>query len=176
MLCLDHYVNHALPAPLEQSVTKLLDICFPDIFDGRSYYKQEPHRRILAMDGDAVIGQVGLDARVIRVGDAVMRILGIIDLCVQPDRRGTGLGGALLQAAEAAAGNRDFMVLLADDDTLYRKHGFQHIEPASCRWLAIEDRASHGLIERDLSDCFMAKPLTGQAWPEGRIDMLGYLF
>jgi hypothetical protein len=65
---------------------------------------------------------------------------------------------------------------MADRHDLYLKEGYDRVQPALTKWLAIEDRQSVGLMTRDLSDCFMVKPLTEKRWPAGMIDMLGYLF
>jgi len=32
------------------------------------------------------------------------------------------------------------------------------------------------VTERDLSDCFLIKPLRHEDWPEGQIDLVGCLF
>ncbi|WP_028731503.1 GNAT family N-acetyltransferase [Rhizobium leguminosarum] len=159
-------------------IVALLDESFPDTFDGRTYFKQLPHFRYLAFEGETVIGQAGVDHRVIRVGGKFTRIFGIIDLCVTPARRGVGLAADLLKQVErrAATSNVDFLVLMGDVDTLYIANGFQHVAPAMTKWLAVEDVESVAVIERDLSDCFLIKPLKGENWPVGQIDMVGYLF
>ncbi len=59
------------------------------------------------------------------------------------------------QAKRAEGGS---IVLMADKDAQYKKHGFCHVLPALTRWLAIEDVASVTVPERDLSDCFLVKP------------------
>lgn len=134
-----------------------------------------PHRRLIAFDGREVVGQVGLDVRAIRVGDDVVGTCGLIDLCVRSDSRGRGTASALIREAEAVArrSGLPFLTLMADRHDLYERHGFSRVHPAVTTWLGIENRRSIGLIERDLSDCFMAKALTSRPWPAGSIDMLG---
>ncbi len=123
--------EHAISGEVRSQLRTLLDACFPGTLKGRTYFKQLPHMRLLAMDGGSVVGQVGVDGRVVNVGGTLVSIFGLIDLAVQP---------------------------------------------AFTQWLAIEDRQSVELTDQDLSDCFLAKPLTEKTWPAGRIDMLGYLF
>ena len=69
-------------ANLSGRLQSLLQACFPGYPD-RSYFKLPPHFRYLAMtsDGD-VAAQMGVEFRVIRVGDSVVRTFGVVDLCV----------------------------------------------------------------------------------------------
>ncbi|RCS21484.1 GNAT family N-acetyltransferase [Phyllobacterium salinisoli] len=159
-------------------IVSLLDECFPDTFDGRSYFKQLPHFRYLVFQNEALIGHMGVDHRVIKAGGKAIRIFGIIDLCVKPDHRRTGIAGRLLRSVEALAekSNVDFLVLMGDDDTLYKSNGFEHVSPAMTRWLAVEDVESVSVIEKDLSNCFLIKGMKSDNWPKGKIDMLGHLF
>ncbi|PKA41561.1 GNAT family N-acetyltransferase [Rhizobium sullae] len=170
--------EYEIDAPTTAQIAALLDESFPDTFDGRTYFKQLPHFRSLAFEGETVIGQAGVDHRVIRAGGKIIRIFGVIDLCVTPAHRGVGVAGDLLKQVEslALASNVDFLVLMGDVDTLYIANGFRRIDPAMTKWLAVEDVESVAVIERDLSDCFLVKPVRGESWPIGQIDMLGYLF
>ncbi|WP_172299989.1 GNAT family N-acetyltransferase [Pseudoruegeria sp. HB172150] len=158
------------------ALVKLLDDCFSATFDGRTFYKQQPHHRLLAFENDRLVGHVGLDFRVITVGGTLYEIVGIIDLCVAADRRGLKIGTALVRASETFDVGRDFSLLFADDHRVYEANGYQRIVPAHTRWLAIDELRSHSVIERDLHDCFMAKSLGTTPWPRGEIDLLGYLF
>ncbi|OKH87724.1 acetyltransferase [Thalassospira sp. TSL5-1] len=170
--------EYEITAQNTTALATLLDNCFPDTFDGRTYFKQLPHFRYLAFDGETLIGQMGVDHRVIRVAGEIIKIFGIIDLCAAQTHRNAGIATKLLEQLEGLAtpSNVDFLVLMGDIDTLYLKNGFQHVTPAPTKWLAIEDIETFSVIERDLSDCFLVKPLTNKHWPGGQIDMLGYLF
>lgn len=175
---IEHIVEMGLRAPLERRLAVLLDRCFPKTFDGRSYFKQIPHARLLLWSGRTLIGHAGLDHRVIRLGDSVTRITGIIDLCVDPSYWHVGRGSALLQFAELLArrGQSEFMILFADRADLYSRNGYQPIEPAVVTWLAIDERSSHSMQRRDFSGTFMAKAISENPFPQGEIDLLGYLF
>jgi predicted N-acetyltransferase YhbS len=163
---------------MEEQLRVLLEASFPATFEGRIYFKQLPHFRLIAQEGESVLGQLGIDTRIINVGGAILKIFGLIDLCVLPERRGSELASKLLGAAEMIAleSSRDFMVLMADRPDLYERQGFQRVNSANGKWLAIEERESVALIERDLCDCIMVKPLGAKLWPSGEIDLLGYLF
>lgn len=176
-LMIQTFTEPTLPTAVQDQLRPLLDEAFPGLFNGRTYVKQQPHFRIIMHAGSDVVGHVALDYRVIRIGVEVVRICFVIDLCVHKDRRGQGIGSKLLEEAEAQARQAEvcFMVLIADLHGFYGRHGFLRIQGVSTKWLEIKDRASHSLIEGDLSDQLMAKPLNECGWPEGPIDMLGYL-
>jgi len=160
----------------ERALAVLLDRCFPKTFEGRIFLKQEPCARIVAHSENKLVGQVGMDRRVISVDGNIIKITGVIDLCVAEEYRGNGVGTALIEEVEKCSADRDFIVLMADNPAIYHQAGYSQLHCAPTKWLAIEDLAIHSIIERDLGDCFMYKPLAQQAWPLGKIDLLGYLF
>ena len=160
----------------ESALTALLEQSFPNTFDGRSFFKQEPHNRIVACTPDRLVAQVGIDRRIINVEGNHIKIVGVIDLCVAENYRNKGIAKALLRAVESCSDDREFVVLMADNQTIYTGSGYVPLKPALTKWLAIEDLSSHSVMERDLSDCFMYKSLRDTKWPDGKIDLLGYLF
>ncbi len=167
-----------LKSTTELQIISLLDKCFPNTFEGRSYYKQVPHTRLLLWRRDALIGHVGLDHRVIRVGNSVVRVVGIIDLCIDPEDQHQRRGSELLQHAErlAGLGQSNYTILFADRDEIYLRNGYISVDPAMITWLAIDELASHSMQRRDFSGTFMIKEITKNPFPNGDIDLLGYLF
>lgn len=161
---------------LETELISLLSDCFDGVHEGRTFFKQEPHQRLLAFSGEHLIGHLGLDFRMIRIGEALVSISGIVDLCVHQDYRGYKLASDLLTFAEQLSANRDFVVLMADDDRLYRRNDYLLLANTNVRWLAIDELRSHSIMQRDFSDNFMYKSMKKKCWPEGHIDLLGYLF
>lgn len=157
---------------------KLLDKCFPDTFESRIYFKQLPHFRLIMREDSHIIGQAGLDFRIILVGKTHIAVVGIIDLCITEKLRHQGFGTRLLKRAEKFAryASADFLVLMADRHDIYKRTGFIDLPEATTTWLAIEDRKSYGLVERDMTDVFLVKPVMQNKWPKGPIDMLGYLY
>src|SRR6266496_1888341 len=67
-------------ADLSRQLQSLLQACFPG-YPGRSYFKLPPHFRYLAMTSGVLMAQMGVALRVIRVGSAVLRTFGVVDLC-----------------------------------------------------------------------------------------------
>ena len=165
-------IDRALDAPLQA----LLEECFPGS-PQRTYFKLPPHARYLAESDGALVGQMGVELRMIRVGDQVARTLGVVDLCVRPDCRSRGLAARLLdQVTELAqVAGVEFIVLFADDDRLYRREGWTGVQN-TCSWLKINDHTTLGLAERQQTGALMVKAMGGHAWPEGDVDLLGHLF
>ncbi|WP_367874915.1 GNAT family N-acetyltransferase [Luteolibacter sp. Populi] len=171
-------IEHEIPVAIQADIARLLELCFPNTFEGRTYYKQLPDFRLLLWNRGILAGQLGIDSRMVNIGGDILRVFGIIDLCVHPQQRGEGIASLLLSKAEKIGQlhDRDFLVLMADRHEVYMKSGFTRVEPAHTKWLGIDERKSAGVIQRDLGDCFLIKPLSNRPWPSGEIDMLGYLF
>lgn len=174
---IERYSEIDIGADLEQRIEQLRNTCFPEHSVPRSYYKQRPHFRLLIHEGDTLLAHVGLDYRMVSVAAQPLSILGIIDLCVRPSARGQGLASQLIKAVIELGTSRaiDFLMLAADDPRLYQQHGFETVS-AYCSWLRIDQFKNYGVAVEKLSDVIMVRTLSSKAWPEGPIDMLGYLF
>jgi GNAT superfamily N-acetyltransferase len=162
---------------LSGRLQSLLQTCFPG-YPSRSYFKLPPHFRYLAMTGSGgVAAQMGVEFRVIRVGDIVVRTFGVVDLCVGESQRSRGLAGRLLAEVTELARScgMAFIVLFADDDRLYVRNGWARVTNR-CSWVKIDDHVTLGLARRADPGAMMVKAVVGQAWPEGDVDLLGHLF
>jgi predicted N-acetyltransferase YhbS len=164
-------------ADLGRRLQSLLQACFPG-YPGRSYFKLPPHFRYLALTSDGgIAAQMGVEFRVIRVGEAVVRTFGIVDLCVGESQRSQGLAGRLLAEVTELARTcgMAFIVLFADDDRLYARNGWARVTNR-CSWVRINDHVTLGLARQADPGAMMVKALGDQAWPEGDVDLLGHLF
>ena len=170
-------VEHELDDKDTEALQELLGECFPAFLSDRIFYKQLPDFRVLRRQGGQLVGQVGVDHRMIRVGQTPLEIFGVVDLCVAPDFRSCGHGEELLRAVErkAVAHDIDGIMLFADDHRLYDRCQYEQIE-RKVTWLGIDEFESLGVLVDTLSGCMMVKPLTVAGWPAGDIDMMGYLF
>jgi predicted N-acetyltransferase YhbS len=164
-------------ANLGRRLQSLLQACFPG-YPSRSYFKLPPHFRYLAMtsSGD-VAAQMGVEFRVIRVGDTVLRTFGVVDLCVRASQRSRGLAGTLLTEVTELARScgMAFIVLFADDDRLYARNGWTRVTNR-CSWVRIDEHVTLGLARQADTGAMMVKALGEQPWPEGDVDLLGHLF
>jgi GNAT superfamily N-acetyltransferase len=161
---------------LEVQLQSLLQRCFPG-YPARSYFKLPPHFRYVATDDGRVVAQMGVELRVFRVGDEVVRVFGVVDLCVDEGGRSRGLAGRLLRAlTETAGGARvDFIVLFADDDRLYLRNGWVHVTNR-CSWVKIDSHRTLGLAANESLPEMMVKPTGSRQWPDGDVDLLGHVF
>jgi GNAT superfamily N-acetyltransferase len=161
---------------LRRQVQALLQASFPG-YPSRSYFKLPPHFRYLAMTGDALAGQMGVELRVIRVGPHVMRTFGISDLCVRASERSHGLAARLLAEVTglARACEMDFVILFADDDRLYSRNGWARAANP-CSWVKINEHTTLGLATAQDTNALMVKATGQQPWPDGDVDLLGHVF
>ena len=80
---------------------------------------------LVAVDGDAVVGHVGLERCWVDDEERLVEALTLSPLSVAPDRQGEGLGGRLIEAALYAARGRDEpYVFLEGAPGYYARHGF----------------------------------------------------
>jgi GNAT superfamily N-acetyltransferase len=167
----------SLPPEREAEIVALLTVCFDD-YPARAYYKQLPHRRVLASEQGGLVGHAGLDLRVMSLGAEPLRILGLADVCIAPASRGRGAAGAILESCQRVATDArcDFVVLFADDPRLYERHGFVR-KPNRCQWLKLHEHRTLGLGHRALPDALMVRPVGSRQWDDGaELDLLGFMF
>ena len=175
---IDSHIEHKIEPEAHSEIAKLRDACFPGCRHSRSYFKQLPHFRLFARDdSDVLVGHVGVDHRLMRFGDEVAKVFGVIDLCVSEEVRGKGIGGRLVEEIEGLAGRSgiDALLLVAEDERLYRRCGFEGLD-AHCTWMRIDEHRNHGMAEEELVGELMIKRLNPQLTLNGPIDYLGYLF
>jgi GNAT superfamily N-acetyltransferase len=162
---------------LSGQLQSLLQDCFPGYPD-RSYFKLPPHFRYIAVRGDGVVaGQMGVELRVIRVGDSVIRTFGVVDLCVSGSERSRGLASMLLAEVTefARACEMAFVILFADDDRLYARNGWARVRNL-CSWVKIDEHVTLGVARKADPGVLMVKAVGSRAWLAGDVDLLGHLF
>lgn len=174
---IEKLIEHDIDLRLHAAITKLREECFPEDHKPRSYYKQLPHFRFLAYEGESLVGHMGVDHRVVSVGESVFSTFGVIDLCVREKYQGRGIGSALLvRLLQLAKGKEiDFVILVSGVHRFYEKYGFTVITP-EFRWLRIYDHETVGIGNMRLDVPMMVKQIGENPWPEEPVDLLGYLF
>lgn len=162
-------------------INSLMKKCFPDIdYEGRDHFKQLPHYRILAKEKGKVIGQLGIDFRVMNLNGHAIRVFGVIDLCVDPQFQKRGIGKALLDELDRIAKNSsdkvDYLFLVADSPTYYERLGFRAMD-LTTTWLKLDNFRNYGVGKEKITDAFfMVKEISDRRWVNGDLDLLGYMF
>lgn len=174
---IDLLVEHEIGSGLHHEITALRNACFPKGTHRRSYFKQLPHLRLLAFEGELLVGHMGVDHRMMNFDGEPLRVFGAIDVCVEETYRGRGIGSDLISRLEEEArkSSADLLWLIADDHRVYHKAGFQLLD-AECEWLAIDEHRNFGILKGSLRGELMIKPLREGLDPKGPVDLLGYLY
>jgi len=162
-------------------ISALLKISFPEEeFHGRTYFKQLPHYRLLMWKDDILIGQLGLDYRVMTLNKDPVRVMGIIDLMILPEFQHQGNGTHLLKELENIIDkhihNIDFLFLVADYHKFYERCSYR-LTKQKVKWLTIEEHINYGIQEKEFDNCLMIKQLGDKEWKDdGELDMMGYWY
>ncbi len=174
---IEEIIEYDIDPQLHDEITRLRNDCFPEDSKERSYFKQLPHFRFLAFEDEILVGQMGIDHRMISVGNSVFSIFGVIDLCIATSYRNRGIASELLEQLSALASEKriDFLFLVADDHRLYQKNGFQFIS-TDLTWLRIDEHINYGVGRERFENELMVKQTGKKFWPDGPVDLLGYLF
>lgn len=169
--------EYALNREQNKQLLKLEQRCFPDYYRGRTYFKQVPHFRLLALDAGQIIGQAGIDYRVMSLNENPIRVWGYLEVCVDPEFQGKQIAGKLLQKGEEMArkNNIDFMLLFADDPRLYLNNGFMQCPDNQLTWLKIDEHKTLGIANQNVKE-LMIKAIAELKWEPGDLDMMGYLY
>ena len=170
--------EYVLTACEHIAIQSLLAESFPEepSLSERIYYKQLPQRRVLIELDGSIIGQCGIEHRVIGTSTGPSSIWGVIDLCVSEKHRHQGSASELLQWTEnlAARHGIEFILLFASDSRLYDSLGYK-TQSNTLRWMMIDEHETLGIAEEPVKE-LMVKKVGARSWPQGHIDMLGYLF
>ncbi len=160
----------------EVAIAKLLDTAFDGSFEGRSYFQNRHHTRLIIRDGNQVIGHMALGLRAIRMEDVLCTAVGLAEVATDPAHRGQGIASKLMQAAiaEARASVADFMILFGDEP-LYERAGFV-TQPNKTLTISMHGVRT-GQQEHRQGDKLMVMPLGEMAWdPKATIDLVGFAF
>jgi predicted N-acetyltransferase YhbS len=159
----------------ESQIANLLKTSFPTDYGGRSFYKQRPHSRLIWRDG-GIVSHAALFYRAIRLGGALVDVMGIGDVATASEARGRGIAtDVIAQSIGAARASEARFLILFGARGLYDRAGFQtvpnhytHVEMVG---------AKTGVITRADSAYFKVLPLRGMQWPTGvEVDFMGTLF
>lgn len=159
-----------------KAIEVLRNRSFPHHQVKRSYFKQLPHMRALQYEQEQLIGYLGLDYRVIKVGNEAYKILGIIDFCIDEDYQNQGFGSSMLSEVAAFAETKDvdFVILMSDLHDFYITQGYTQTKGIHS-WLRIDEHSNYGVAVESVDELYI-KSISGKTWAGGHVDWLGYMF
>lgn len=163
---------------IQEHLQRLLWECFREDYPkDRIYFKQKPHLRFLAYIEDRLVGHIACDYRVMNLNGHRIHVMSLIDVCVSAADRSRGIASQLLKKAEGFCRNRDvdYILLFADQSELYVRNGFKKARN-QCKWLKINDKSQITVgIGYEVINELIVKEISGKAWEDGELDLLGYL-
>lgn len=161
----------------QQAIARLLYRCFSGYPSGRTYYKLLPDFRYLIWEGPELVAHMAVDHRLINNDGQILRIFGVVDLCVSVTHQQQQLGSRLLEELESLGKKHgvDFIVLLAGTPAFYEAQGFR-AQHNLCQWVMIHAHQTMGVKSRRIRDILMVKPLGEKEWLPGPVDFLGPFF
>jgi predicted N-acetyltransferase YhbS len=166
---------------IDSDTERSIRLLFANCFDGypldRIYYNQLPDFRFLAYESKELVGHLAVNHRIVSVDQKTVSVFGIIDLCVAGDKRSRKVGSALLGSVEDLATEYgvEFLLLTTETEDIYLKNGFTHVNNP-CTWFVIHNNRTFGALKRTLEEGLMVKPIGGNKWPDGSVDLLGHMF
>lgn len=172
------YAELELDSETIEQISLLLQKSFPETaYNGRHYFKQLPHYRLLAYEDEMLVGHAGIDYRIMRLNDQQIKVLGVIDLCVVEERRNHYIGSFLLEEIEKLAmnANADFILLFSKVGKVYEKHNYKYVDNI-CTWFKLHEHKSIGIGDEFIQKEIMVKEMSAKKWEAGNLDMLGYLY
>ena len=161
----------------QQGIYDLLCDCFSDYPEGRIHFRQIPSFRLIGRDDQGIKAHIAVTFRWMNLGQSVIRIFGLTDICVASAAREQKLATKMIEhLSEVGRKQRvDFLILIAWTPEFYQSMGFQ-MAHNRCRWLLIQNDQSLGLAQRKIENGLMIKPVGDKVWNDGSLDFLGPVF
>lgn len=161
---------------LDTAIKKTLVTCFPhneSVFSKtRRWRDNKPVYNVVALDEECVCGHVAVVDRTIRVGEKLLRVAGVGNVCALPEHRKTGLSDVLLKTSmkEAAERNFEFGLLFTNQNIkeFYARNGW--VEISHRKFIRIENTDEIILPDESIKMCCH---LVGREFPEGDVQLQG---
>ncbi|MDA7423302.1 GNAT family N-acetyltransferase [Thalassococcus lentus] len=156
----------------EDQIARLLEDCFPSEYDGRSFFQQRPHCRLIWRD-TRIVAHVGVFYRAVRLDGTLSNVLGIGDVATGPKYRRQGIATKLIDQALAAAPRADFAMLFGRRK-LYDRAGFVSVSNPIRHTVMMGSKTGESVTESN--EFLMIKQLRQRSWPsKGTVDLLGQM-
>ena len=119
-----------------------------------------------------------LGYRTMSLDSSSIKVLGLIDICIDPHHRNRGIGEKLLEKVDELSlefsEKIDFLFLVTNIPNYFSKYEFGEIEPTTT-WLKIHHHKNYGVVTKKIDDThFMIKPINDKKWEGENLDLLTY--
>jgi hypothetical protein len=159
---------------MNDKLISILAECFPEqpIFAKQRFYKEMPEFRWFIEENEEIIAHVALHIKSIMVGDKIVVIGEIAEVCVRPLFRKNGLAKKIMSVVhEWLVQHKYRYVMLFGYGNIYSSSGYFNIEN-EIRY--IDYKNGQARIEKNIDA--MVKLLSSESWPEGLVDLKGFTF
>lgn len=158
------------------AIAALIKAIYPVDFGGRSFMHQRHHFRLLAHQEAELVGHVAVLFRAVRLGDALIDVMGLAEVATARSHRKRGIASKLVDMAVSAAkqSTAEF-VLLFGTEKIYRSAGFVPVNNPVRAVRLPENRSG------DARDCgpqpLMVLQTGSTEWdPIAPVDLVGSIF
>lgn len=164
----------------DQEIAALLADAFgqhgDDGFEGRSYFKQRHHLRVLGRIEGRLVGHIALCFRAIHAAGEYIPIIGLAEVATAPDLGGKGIASRLLKhTIEVSHKTQADFILLFGDHPVYARNGFRSVSN-TLRYTVVEGGRSEQVVTAPTT-YLQIMPLTDKRWDDlAEVDLLGHLF
>ncbi|MBN1127155.1 MAG: GNAT family N-acetyltransferase [Sedimentisphaerales bacterium] len=132
--------EQAVTPEMDEAIRNTLTVCFPhnqDLFSKtRQWRGNIPLFSVVACDGNCIAAHVAVVDRTIRVGNVLLQVAGVGNVCARPEYRKTGLIDQVLALTVDEARQRKFPVgLLFCRDyvrAVYERNGWKILPNQPC--------------------------------------------
>lgn len=168
--------EHDMPDAVDAAIRALLCEAFPkDVAvytHTRAWHDSGPAFSLVLEDQGRILAHAGVVDRTVTFGGTPLRAAGVQNVCVVPEKRGSGLGNAAVLAGMAEAEKRGF-----DIGLLFCKHALEKMY-ASIGWISLAGRDVVRVDEgREVplpeTSMAMYKAIAARLLPEGALHLGG---
>lgn len=177
-MLLEKIEEYAINPPTHQAIQNLLQKSFELYPKDRIFYKQVPSFRLLVWEETTLIAQIGVIFRVVSLDEQPFRIFGLMDLCVDNEYQNRQIATKILEKIETIGkeNNIDFILLFSSIQDFYAQKGFRIVEN-NCRWVLIKDYKTMGILNRQIPETLLIKPISNKKWNDNaNLDLMGFVF
>ncbi len=165
-----------LDKAIEVQISELLGTVFTTEFNGRSFFQNRHHCRLMAFQNGELVGHLAIAYRAIQMGCQRVDIVGIGEVAVAVKARKQGIATELVRCAieEGKVAEADFAALFGEE-ALYAKAGFVKANNR-ITFSEMEGARTNAVIHEN-NPHFMVKQLSKLQWDfEVPVDLAGFPF